>query len=77
MPAKVWLARVAPALLRAVRSQAEPYWRDVGTLEETLEGEHGFSLGDAPELDMYDQNWPIRTHMESLPPAEIRAGPLR
>ncbi|MCS5950955.1 hypothetical protein LNO88_25310 [Klebsiella pneumoniae subsp. pneumoniae] len=24
-----------------------------------------------PELDMYDQNWPIRTHMESLPPAKF------
>ncbi len=50
--------------------QAEPYWRDVGTLEAYWKANLDLA-SVTPELDMYDQNWPIRTHMESLPPAKF------
>ncbi len=49
---------------------AEPYWRDVGTLEAYWKANLDLA-SVTPELDMYDQNWPIRTHMESLPPAKF------
>jgi glucose-1-phosphate adenylyltransferase len=50
--------------------QSEPYWRDVGTLEAYWKANLDLA-SVTPELDMYDQHWPIRTHMESLPPAKF------
>lgn len=49
---------------------AEPYWRDVGTLEAYWKA--NLDLASVmPELDMYGGNWPIHTHMEPLPPARF------
>ncbi|TKI04151.1 glucose-1-phosphate adenylyltransferase [Martelella alba] len=53
-----------------------PYWRDVGTLDAYWRANLDLA-SVTPELDMYDQHWPIRTHMEPLPPAKFvqdRAG---
>lgn len=61
-----------PFPLSCVQSDpnAEPYWRDVGTLEAYWKA--NLDLASVmPELDMYDQEWPIRTYMESLPPAKF------
>ncbi|WP_413726385.1 glucose-1-phosphate adenylyltransferase [Sodalis sp. RH16] len=55
---------------------APPYWRDVGTLDAYWRANLDLA-SVTPELDMYDQQWPIRTHMEPLPPAKFvqdRAG---
>lgn len=49
---------------------AEPYWRDVGTLNAYWKANLDL-VSPTPELDMYDPDWPIRTHMESLPPAKF------
>lgn len=49
---------------------AEPYWRDVGTLEAYWKANLDLA-SVTPELDMYDSNWPIRTYMELLPPAKF------
>ncbi|MBV4368365.1 glucose-1-phosphate adenylyltransferase [Erwinia sp. BNK-24-b] len=49
---------------------APPYWRDVGTLEAYWKANLDLA-SVTPELDMYDRNWPIRTHMEPLPPAKF------
>ncbi|MEB5974731.1 glucose-1-phosphate adenylyltransferase [Pantoea dispersa] len=49
---------------------AEPYWRDVGTLEAYWRANLDLA-SVTPELDMYDHEWPIRTHMEPLPPAKF------
>lgn len=49
---------------------AAPYWRDVGTLEAYWRANLDLA-SVTPELDMYDQRWPIRTHMEPLPPAKF------
>lgn len=61
-----------PFPLSCVQSDpnAEPYWRDVGTLEAYWHA--NLDLASVmPELDIYDQEWPIRTCMESLPPAKF------
>ena len=47
-----------------------PYWRDVGTLEAYWRANLDLA-SVTPELDMYDITWPIRTHMEPLPPAKF------
>ncbi len=55
-----------------VRSNAEaqPYWRDVGTVDAYAEA--NLDLTDLiPDLDLYDQDWPIWTFAEITPPAKF------
>ncbi|KAA8996410.1 glucose-1-phosphate adenylyltransferase [Affinibrenneria salicis] len=47
-----------------------PYWRDVGTLDAYWRANLDLA-SVTPELDVYDRDWPIRTSMESLPPAKF------
>ncbi|WP_172295558.1 glucose-1-phosphate adenylyltransferase [Pseudoruegeria sp. HB172150] len=50
--------------------EKEPYWRDVGTIDAFHEA--NIDLTDfIPELDMYDQSWPIWTYSELAPPAKF------
>ncbi|MCE1236534.1 MAG: glucose-1-phosphate adenylyltransferase [Hyphomicrobiales bacterium] len=52
------------------RSEAEPYWRDVGTVDAYWEA--NIDLTDVvPELDLYDNDWPIWTYGEITPPAKF------
>ena len=48
----------------------EPYWRDVGTIDAYWEANMELTKV-IPDLDMYDQEWPIWTHQEQLPPAKF------
>jgi glucose-1-phosphate adenylyltransferase len=50
--------------------QAEPYWRDVGTLDAYWEANVALT-GPAPELDLFDRDWPIWTYAEITPPARL------
>ncbi len=51
-------------------TEAEPYWRDVGTVEAYWEA--NIDLTDfVPALDIYDRNWPIWTYTEGTPPAKF------
>ncbi len=55
-----------------VRSGAEPkpYWRDVGTIDAFWQA--NIDLTDfTPELDLYDNDWPIWTYSELTPPAKF------
>lgn len=46
------------------------YWRDVGTIDAYWEA--NINLADlAPDLNLYDKNWPIWTHQEQVPPAKF------
>ena len=66
------LAYAHPFPLSCVQSDpdAEPYWRDVGTLEAYWKANLDLA-SVVPELDMYDRNWPSRTDNESVPPAKF------
>lgn len=46
------------------------YWRDVGTLDSFWQANHELTDFD-PELDLYDENWPIWTYQMQLPPAKF------
>jgi len=48
----------------------EPYWRDVGTVDAYWEANVELTKV-TPELNMYDNDWPIWTHQEQLPPAKF------
>jgi len=47
-----------------------PYWRDVGTIDAYWEANMELTKV-TPDLDMYDQEWPIWTYQEQLPPAKF------
>jgi glucose-1-phosphate adenylyltransferase len=47
-----------------------PYWRDVGTIDAYWEA--NIRLTDVvPELDLYDEKWPVWTYQEQWPPAKF------
>ncbi len=56
-----------------------PYWRDVGTVDAYWEANMELTKV-TPDLNLYDENWPIWTYQAQLPPAkfvfddEIRRG---
>jgi glucose-1-phosphate adenylyltransferase len=47
-----------------------PYWRDVGTVDAYWEANIELTKV-SPELNMYDEEWPIWTHQAQLPPAKF------
>jgi glucose-1-phosphate adenylyltransferase len=46
------------------------YWRDVGTLDAYYAANMDL-VSVEPQLNMYDETWPIRTHHANLPPAKF------
>ncbi|MFA9462005.1 glucose-1-phosphate adenylyltransferase [Thiohalorhabdus methylotrophus] len=46
------------------------YWRDVGTIDAFWAANLEL-IGITPELNLYDQEWPIWTYQEQLPPAKF------
>lgn len=48
----------------------DAYWRDVGTLDAYYEANMDLVAVD-PELNMYDQHWPIRTYHPTFPPPKF------
>jgi glucose-1-phosphate adenylyltransferase len=48
----------------------QPYWRDVGTVEAYWKANLDLTHV-VPELNLYDQDWPIWTYQEQLPPAKF------
>ncbi|MDU8928622.1 glucose-1-phosphate adenylyltransferase [Alisedimentitalea sp. MJ-SS2] len=50
--------------------EQSPYWRDVGTIDAFWQA--NIDLTDfEPELDLYEQSWPIWTYAEITPPAKF------
>ncbi len=50
--------------------QDEPYWRDVGNLDAYWEANIDL-CAVTPQLDLYDERWPIWTYQLQLPPAKL------
>ena len=51
-------------------SEIQAYWRDVGTVDAFWEANLEL-IGITPELNLYDEDWPIWTSQEQLPPAKF------
>ncbi len=47
-----------------------PYWRDVGTLDAYYTANMDL-ISVNPQLNMYDQSWPVRTYQPNLPPPKF------
>ncbi|WP_424931150.1 glucose-1-phosphate adenylyltransferase [Amaricoccus macauensis] len=66
---KAMAHRFSSSCIRS-NSEANAYWRDVGTVDAYWEA--NIDLTDVtPELDLYDRHWPIWTHAENTPPAKF------
>ncbi len=71
---------IIPAVIKKYRSyaydfrdpitEAQGYWRDVGTVDAFWEANLEL-IGITPELNLYDEEWPIWTYQEQLPPAKF------
>ncbi len=75
-----------PALIRSHRVHAyrfggsagrvtpDRYWRDVGTIDAYFQANMDLLRTDPP-LDLYQDDWPIRTYQPQTPPARTVPGP--
>ena len=70
IPAAIHEARVVAHPFRDPKTDLQPYWRDVGTVDAFYEANQEL-IGADPELDIYDENWPIWTYQAQLPPAKF------
>jgi glucose-1-phosphate adenylyltransferase len=57
----------------AGRVSQDRYWRDVGTIDSYYEANMEL-LDPVPPLDLYQPEWPIRTHQTQNPPARTVPG---
>lgn len=55
---------------RDPNNEKQPYWRDVGTLDSFWEANMEL-VSLEPQLDMYDESWPIWTYQEQTAPAKF------
>jgi len=70
---------IIPRIIDRYRTVAYPfrdekgklaYWRDVGTVDAFWAANMEL-IGVTPELNLYDQSWPIWTYQAQLPPAKF------
>jgi glucose-1-phosphate adenylyltransferase len=71
---------IIPSLIRARRAFAFPfldenrkqdaYWRDVGTIDAYYDANIELT-GVEPQLNLYDDRWPVRTYQPNLPPPKF------
>ena len=55
---------------RDAQRESTAYWRDVGTVDAFWQANLEL-IGITPELNLYDDDWPIWTYQEQLPPAKF------
>ena len=66
---------IIPGMIQLKRVYAYPfadennYWRDIGTLDAYWEANMDL-VQASPEFNLYDKDWPIRTHKKQYPPAK-------
>lgn len=70
IPSVIESHRVFAFPFRGANERSEVYWRDVGTLDAYFEANMDLISVD-PQLNVYDQTWPIRTFQPSLPPPKF------
>jgi glucose-1-phosphate adenylyltransferase len=70
IPAAIHRYRVNAYAFRDTQTGAQAYWRDVGTVDAFWAANMEL-IGLTPELNLYDEEWPIWTYQEQLPPAKF------
>ncbi len=73
IPELIKTHQVFAYMFRDENKKSAQYWRDVGTLDSYWEA--NMDLVDIdPIFNLYDSDWPIRTHLRNLPPAKFVFG---
>ena len=62
--------RVYAYPFRDPETEEQAYWRDVGTLDAYWEANMEL-VSVTPQLNLYDQRWPVFTHQLQAPPAKF------
>ena len=70
IPTMIEAHKVYSYRFRDKNRKATPYWRDVGTLDAYYQANMDLIEVD-PVLNLYDREWPIRTHQPQLPPPKF------
>ena len=70
IPASIDKLRVFAYPFTDVKTRAQYYWRDVGTVDAYYDANIEL-VHIAPELNLYDEQWPIWTYQLHQPPAKF------
>jgi glucose-1-phosphate adenylyltransferase len=70
IPDSVASHKVYAYSFRDEQDNSQAYWRDVGTIDAYWQANMEL-IGVTPELNMYDNSWPIWTYQAQLPPAKF------
>ena len=70
IPAVIKKNQVQAFRFRSEDQKTTPYWRDVGTLDSYWQANMDL-VNVTPELNIYDQEWPIWTYQKQSPPAKF------
>jgi len=70
IPESIGSRRVFAYPFHDVKTRAQNYWRDVGTVDAYFRANLELIYIN-PELNLYDADWPIWTYQEQLPPAKF------
>jgi glucose-1-phosphate adenylyltransferase len=70
IPSAIDKYRVYAYPFRDPETSEQAYWRDVGTLDAFWEANMEL-IAVTPQLNLYDQVWPIYTNQPQLPPAKF------
>jgi glucose-1-phosphate adenylyltransferase len=70
IPGAIRGSRVFAYPFQSVETQAQAYWRDVGTVDAFYSANMEL-IFVSPELNLYDSEWPIWTYQEQMPCAKF------
>ena len=70
IPEVIGTHRVYAYLFLDENRKTDAYWRDVGTLDAYYEANLDLVSVD-PQLNMYDDRWPVRTYQRNVPPPKF------
>ncbi|HTE41224.1 MAG TPA: glucose-1-phosphate adenylyltransferase [Steroidobacteraceae bacterium] len=70
IPKAIGKLRVFAHPFQDVRTRAQQYWRDVGTVDAFYDANMELAAVN-PELNIYDEQWPIWTFQRQQPPAKF------
>ena len=70
IPGNIAGGRVYAYAFQDVKTAAQAYWRDVGTVDAFYEANLEL-VYVTPELNLYDEDWPIWTYQEHVPSAKF------
>ena len=70
IPACMGKARISAFPFKDANTGKQGYWRDVGTIDSYYEANMDL-VKVTPKLNLYDDDWPIWTYQEQLPPAKF------